>query len=113
MTLKEPLWIDEDTAKALTLTKEFDPSPVWVDRRPTDDQARNSKGVPLWDAEALIGMGWNGDVESVRVRIASATKPTAAPDPMKIARAYGFELPGSASAGHRGGVRVPPTEGQG
>lgn len=89
------IWADDALARALALTKNFEPVRVWDNeaRAFTDDQDKTDAGVPVWESEALIPTGWGAKVTPVRVRMASQSAPTIAPDPVRLMASLGLEIP--------------------
>lgn len=89
------LTVSAELAKALPLTKAFEPVNVWdnASRQFLDQQETNPQGVPIWEASALMAVGWGADLEPVRIRMASQTKPAIEPDPMKLMAVLGQDLP--------------------
>lgn len=96
------IWLTEDEANALVLTKPFDAVPAFeqVDGawRPTGDQAKDSNGLPVWASEALVGLGFNGQRAAIEIRVVGNTRPQAKIDGLRIARAYGAEIPAGVQA---------------
>lgn len=92
------IWVDDALARALALTKNFEPVRVWDNeaRAFSEAQDKTDAGVPVWEAEALIPMGWGAKVTPVRVRMASESAPTVAPDPVRLMASLGLEMPHSA-----------------
>lgn len=90
--------VSEDLAKALPLTKAFEPVNTWDNekRQFLDKQETNGQGVPLWEAACLLSIGWNAEIAPVRIRMASQSKPTIEPDPSKLMALLGQEVPSSS-----------------
>lgn len=92
------LHVSEELARALPLTKTFEPVQVWdnENRQFLDRQETNPQGVPLWESSALLAVGWGADIDSVRIRMASQTKPAIEPDPVKLLAVLGQDTPSNA-----------------
>lgn len=81
------VWADSILIKALPLTRHFEPVRVWDNAEKTFklEQATDpATRLPLWEAEALLPMGWGKQSTPIRVRTGSSTRPTASPDPARL-----------------------------
>lgn len=85
------LWFSDELASQLPLTREFTPVMEFnrEERTFTDVQQKDDNGLPLWEAEALIKTGWNGDLTPVRLRMASSTPPKAKTNPQALVQLVG------------------------
>lgn len=81
------IWVSPDLAKNLPLTREFDPVYEWDSGAKVFSSVQSTKdGLPIWQSEALIKVGWNADLRPVKVRLCSTSKPLIKPDPQKLAQ---------------------------
>lgn len=94
------LWLPARIAKHLPIVKAPEPIQTWssTERVFTDEQQTDDSGTPLWRVQALLGMGWGGDLAPVEIRIASATRPDIAPNPSALMAFLGVDAPAAAPA---------------
>lgn len=92
------LWCTPAMASVMPLSKPFEPVRIWDNDARTfkDGQAVTDDGVPIWEAEALLQVGWGRTNTPVKLRMSAALRPDVVVDPMKIVEALGL---GSLSAG--------------
>lgn len=85
------IWPDPTLAAAIPLTSEFSPVFAWdsTNNRRTDVQQTDDHGLPIWEADALLKMGWDPHVTPVRVRVPLAHRPTVHPNSARLASMLG------------------------
>lgn len=80
------IWVTDELAQHLPITKEFQPVQVWDNENRTfkDEQAKDEDGTPLYESEALLQTGFRAEITPVRLRMASKNPPTARPNPQAL-----------------------------
>lgn len=103
------LTVTPETAKTLALTKEFSAVNVWDNAQGmfTDEQQTNDNGLPIWESVALMAVGWGEQVESVRIRIVSPSKPDVRPSRAKLVEVLTAGM--AADGANSGSVAPTPT----
>lgn len=103
------LWGTPDVFEGMPIIKNPEPAHDWDEGtgRPAEAQMTRN-GLPVWQAEALMGVGWSGDPRPVTLRITSATRPNLAVDGARIAAL--FAAPATASAHPQQTAAKPKTE---
>lgn len=87
MSNKNPeiLWVSRELAEVLPLVRRFEPAAVWDnEKKKFLDVQQQEDGLPVWESQALLTLGWGRQVTSVRIRILSETDPDITPDPTKL-----------------------------
>lgn len=87
MSSKNPemLWVSRELAEALPLVRPFEPAAVWDnEKKKFLDVQQQEDGLPVWESQALLTLGWGRQVTSVRIRILSKSDPGITPDPMRL-----------------------------
>lgn len=94
------LHVNRGLLEAMPITKECSPVYDWDNetRSFTDAQSTDDNGVPVWETEALLPVGWGRTTTPIRLRIASAKKPNVKPDPMKLMAVLTGETPAAPAA---------------
>lgn len=89
----EIIWVDEPLAAVLPLTQDFVPVQRWnADLKAFDDvqEVDEQTKLPLWQSECLLKLGYRGQLTPCRVRMASANKPKAGPNPQALMQMMGI-----------------------
>lgn len=101
------LWLPAEVAKNLPIVKEVEPVVEWdAEARTFTDEQVQKDGKKVWRTQALLGMGWNGDLEPVEIRLLSDSKPTV---PMNLEALAQFM--GQASTATNVATRQPVSSG--
>lgn len=84
----------------MPVTRECAPVREWDNaaRVFTDTQVRDDNGLPVWETEALLPVGWGRTTTPVRLRIAAAKKPAVKPDPLKLMEVLTGATPAASAA---------------
>ena len=92
--------VNRELLAAMPITKECSPVYNWDNeaRTFTDTQSTDDNGVPVWETEALLPVGWGRTTTPIKLRIASAKKPDVKPDPMKLMAILTGETPATSAA---------------